>query len=200
MNLALALVASYLVGAIPMSWIVARVGAGVDLRRVGSGNLGATNLYRTLGWKYAIPAGLFDIAKGAAPTLLLPGRVGEQAWLPLAIGAAAVVGHVFSVFVRFRGGKGVATAAGVVLALAPVPMLICFAVWAAVVKLTGYVSLGSMLGAVVFPISAWIVGVSNPWVVPVGIVLAAFIVFNHRANLVRLVAGTENRFGRRREA
>jgi len=199
MNLALALAVAYLVGAIPMSWIVARLGAGVDLRAVGSGNLGATNLYRTLGWKYAIPAGLFDMAKGAVPTLLLPGRIGSATWLPWAVGGAAVVGHVFSVFVRFRGGKGVATAGGVVLALAPIPTLIAFAVWATVVKVTGYVSLGSMLGALVFPIGAWIVGGSNPWVVPVGTLLAAFIVFTHRANLTRLLAGTEHRFGRRRE-
>jgi glycerol-3-phosphate acyltransferase PlsY len=200
MSLGLALLVSYLVGAIPMSWLVARLGAGVDLRRVGSGNLGATNLYRSLGWKYAIPAGLFDVAKGAAPTLLLPPRIGIEAWLPLAVGAAAITGHVFSVFVRFRGGKGVATAAGVVLALAPLPLLVSFVVWAAVVKLTGYVSLGSMLGAVAFPLAAWIIGVANPWVIPVGAALAAFIVFTHRSNVARLLAGTEHRFGRRREA
>lgn len=198
MNLALALLAAYLVGAIPMTLIVARVGAGVDLRTVGSGNLGATNLYRALGWKYAIPAGLFDIAKGALPTVLLPPRLGTAAWLPLAVGAAAIVGHVFSVFVRFRGGKGVATAAGVVLGLAPVPLLISFAIWAVVLKLTGYVSLGSILGAVAFPVSAAAIGTGNPWVVPVGAVLALFIVFTHRQNIRRLLAGTENRFGRRR--
>jgi glycerol-3-phosphate acyltransferase PlsY len=200
MSLAAALVLAYLLGAIPMSWIVARVGAGVDLRAVGSGNLGATNLYRALGWRYAVPAGLFDMAKGAAPTFFLAARVGPEPWLPLAVGAAAVIGHVFSIFVRFRGGKGVATAAGVVLALAPLPVLVSFVVWAAAVKLTGYVSLASILGAVVFPIAAWIIGVANPWVVPVGTVLATFIVFTHRANLARLLAGTENRFGRRREA
>jgi len=200
MSLAAALILAYLLGAIPMSLIVARVGAGVDLRAVGSRNLGATNLYRALGWKYAVPAGLFDVAKGAAPTIFLPARVGTEPWLPLAIGAAAVTGHVFSVFVRFRGGKGVATAAGVVLALAPLPVLVSFVVWAGVVKLTGYVSLASILGAVVFPLAAWIIGVANPWVVPVGTLLAAFIVFTHRTNLARLFAGTENRFGRRRAA
>jgi glycerol-3-phosphate acyltransferase PlsY len=200
MSLPVALVVAYLLGAIPMTLIVARLGAGVDLRAVGSGNLGATNLYRALGWKYAIPAGVFDVAKGAVPTAFLPGRVGTEAWIPLAIGAAAITGHVFSVFVRFRGGKGVATAAGVVLALAPLPVLLSFVVWAGVVKLTGYVSLASMLGAVVFPLAAWIVGTANPWVVPVGALLAAFILFTHRTNLARLLAGTENRFGRRREA
>ena len=150
--------------------------------------------------KYAIPAGLFDVAKGAVPTLFLPARVGGEAWLPLAVGAAAITGHVFSVFVRFRGGKGVATAGGVVLALAPVPLLISFLVWAVAVKTTGYVSLGSMLGAVVFPVAAWILGTTNPWVPPIGAVLAGFIVFTHRSNVARLLAGTEHRFGRRREA
>jgi acyl phosphate:glycerol-3-phosphate acyltransferase len=198
-NLALALLAAYLVGAIPMTLIVARVGAGIDLRTVGSGNLGATNLYRALGWKFAIPAALFDIAKGALPTVLLPPRLGTAAWLPLAIGAAAIVGHVFSVFVRFRGGKGVATAAGVVLGLAPIPLLISFAIWIVVLTLTGYVSLGSILGAAAFPVSAAMLGTANPWVVPVGSALAAFILFTHRQNIRRLLAGTENRFGRRRE-
>lgn len=199
MTLPVALAAAYLLGAIPMSLIVARLGAGVDLRTVGSGNLGATNLYRTLGWKYAIPAGLFDIAKGAIPTALFPRWVGSEAWIPLAVGAAAIVGHVFSIFVRFRGGKGVATAAGVVLGLAPLPLLISFGIWALVVKTTGFVSLGSMLGALAFPISAWVVGAENPYVVPVGGVLAAFIVFTHRSNIRRLLAGTEHRFGHRRD-
>lgn len=199
MSLALALLAAYLVGSIPMTLIVARIGAGVDLRTVGSGNLGATNLYRALGWKFAVPAGLFDIAKGALPTLLLPPRVGTAAWLPLAVGAAAIVGHVFSIFVRFRGGKGVATAAGVVLGMAPVPLLISFAIWIVVLKATGYVSLGSILGAVAFPITAAALGTTNPYVVPVGCLLAAFILFTHRTNIQRLRAGTENRFGRGRE-
>jgi glycerol-3-phosphate acyltransferase PlsY len=199
-SLPLALVIAYVVGAIPMTLIVARLGAGVDLRTVGSGNLGATNLYRALGWRYAVPAGLFDIAKGALPTLLLPPRVGTAAWLPLAVGAAAIVGHVYSIFVRFRGGKGVATAAGVVLALAPIPLLISFATWVVVLKATGYVSLGSILGAAAFPIGTAALGNANPWVLPMGCALAAFIVYTHRSNIRRLLAGTENRFGHQRES
>ena len=122
MTLAVALPIAYLVGAIPTSWIVAKLGAGIDLREHGSKNLGATNLFRTLGWKYAVPAGLFDTAKGAAPVALLSPWVGSAGWVPLVIGLAAILGHVYSVFVRFRGGKGVATAAGVVLAVAPVAL------------------------------------------------------------------------------
>jgi glycerol-3-phosphate acyltransferase PlsY len=198
MTFAASLVVAYLLGSIPMTLIVARLAAGVDLRTVGSGNLGATNLYRARGWKYAVPAGLFDVAKGALPTVFLPRGVGPEPWIPLAVGAAAIAGHVFSIFVRFRGGKGVATAAGVVLGLAPIPLLISFALWVGVVAATGYVSLGSVLGAVAFPISAWLVGSTNPYVVPVGAVLALFIVFTHRTNIQRLLAGTEHRFGQRR--
>lgn len=200
MSLALALVLAYLLGAVPMSWLVARIAGGVDLRTEGSGNLGATNLYRVLGWKYALPAGLFDVAKGALPTLVLPPRVGPAPWIPLAVGAAAIVGHVFSIFVRFRGGKGVATAAGVVLALAPAPLLVSAGVWVTVLKVTGFVSLGSVLGAAAFPLAAWLIGTANPYVVPVGGVLAAFIVYTHRSNIKRLIAGTEHRFGQRQES
>lgn len=199
MSLLLALLIAYLLGAVPMTLLVARLGAGLDLRQFGSGNLGATNLYRALGWRFAIPAGLFDVAKGAAPTLLLPPRIGPEPWIPLAVGAAAILGHVFSIFVRFRGGKGVATAAGVVLALAPVPLLVSFLVWAMVLKLTGYVSLGSILGAAIFPISTWVLGSSNPWMLPVSAAIAAFILFTHRSNITRLLSGTEHRFGHRRE-
>jgi acyl phosphate:glycerol-3-phosphate acyltransferase len=197
MTLPAALLLAYLVGAIPTSWIAAKLGAGIDLREHGSKNLGATNLYRVLGWRWAIPVGAFDIAKGTAPTLLLPPRIGPASWIPLAVGAAAIVGHVFSVFVRFRGGKGVATSAGVVLALAPVPLGASALAWIAVLWGTGYMSLASITGAVAFPIAAWALGTANPYVLPVGALLAAFIVFTHRANLRRLIAGTENRFGRR---
>jgi glycerol-3-phosphate acyltransferase PlsY len=104
---------------------------------------------------------------------------------------------VFSVFVRFRGGKGVATAAGVVLALAPIPLLVSAAVWVAVLKAWGFVSLASMTAAVTFPLAVWIIGAGNRYVLPMGAAIAAFILFTHRANLRRLRAGTENRFGPR---
>lgn len=197
MTLVAALLGAYLLGAIPTSWIAAKLGAGIDLRERGSRNLGATNLYRVLGWRYAIPVGAFDIAKGTAPTLLLPPRVGSGDWIPLAVGTAAILGHVFSVFVRFRGGKGVATSAGVVLALAPVPLLVAAVAWAALLRSTGYMSLASITAAVAFPVAAWALGTPNPYVVPVGGLIAAFIVFTHRANIGRLLAGTENRFGKR---
>ncbi len=198
MTLALILVGSYLLGAIPTGLLAARYGAGIDLRTRGSKNLGATNVYRVLGWKYAVPVGAFDIAKGAAPVLLLAPLVGDDAWIPLAAGVSAILGHVFSVFVRFRGGKGVATAAGVVLGLAPLPMAASAAVWLTVLKLSGFVSLSSILGAVTFPIAAWFLQ-AHPYTLWVGIALAGFILYTHRSNIGRLMDGTESRFGRRRE-
>jgi glycerol-3-phosphate acyltransferase PlsY len=195
MTLALWALAAYLLGAIPTSYLVARFAKGVDLRLVGSKNLGATNLYRSLGWRYAIPVGLFDVAKGAIPVWLFGPRAGDGPWIPILLGLVAVLGHVFSVFVRFKGGKGVATAAGVVLGIAPWATLVCLGIWAVVVRATGYVSLGSIAASVALPLVAlWLHPDLGPvlWVL-VG--LGLFVVVMHRANIVRLIAGTENRFG-----
>jgi glycerol-3-phosphate acyltransferase PlsY len=199
MTLFLWLLGAYLVGAIPTSYLAGRYGAGIDLREHGSKNLGATNVYRVLGWKYAIPVGLFDVAKGAVPVLLVTPRA-EQAWVPLAVGIAAVLGHVFSVFMRFRGGKGVATAAGVVLALAPAALGISALVWILVMRATGYVSLASMLGTVTFPIAERLLEPDDRYTFAAGCALAVFIIYTHRSNIRRLLAGSENRFGRRHRA
>ena len=195
MTLALWLLAAYFLGAIPTSYLVARWFRRIDLREHGSKNLGATNLYRTLGWRYAVPVGLFDVAKGAIPVLLFAPRAGGQDWVPISLGVAATVGHVFSVFVRFRGGKGVATAAGAVLGLAPLPLAVSAVVWLALVWATGYVSLGSMLGAAAFPLAVLLLQPGDAYVLAAGVLLAAFIVFTHRANIRRLLEGREARFG-----
>lgn len=197
MTLAIWIVAAYLIGSIPTSLLAARYGAGIDLRAHGSKNLGATNLYRVLGWKYAIPVGVFDVGKGAIPVLFFAPAARQHVWVPLALGAAAVIGHVFSMFVRFRGGKGVATAAGVVLALAPAPLGLSALVWLVVLATTGYVSLASMIGAASFPVAVRFLDPANPYLLGGGIALAGLIVFTHRSNIKRLLAGTENRFGRR---
>jgi glycerol-3-phosphate acyltransferase PlsY len=190
---------SYLIGAFPTSFLAGRVFRGIDLREHGSRNLGATNVYRILGWKYAIPVGLIDIMKGTLPVWLFGARDPGIPLFPLLCGLAAVVGHVFSVFVGFKGGKGVATAAGVVLALAPWGFLAVTVVWALLVRLTGYVSLASVAAAALFPLAAWLLHESRGLELLAFIALAAFIVWKHRANLRRLAAGTENRFGRGRE-
>jgi glycerol-3-phosphate acyltransferase PlsY len=186
----------YLAGSLPTSYLAGRA-AGIDLRQHGSKNLGATNVYRVLGWKFAVPVGLIDIAKGAVPVALASAASPSGHWLPLLVGCAAVAGHVFSCFLRFRGGKGVATAAGVVLALAPAALGVSAAVWLAVLGATGFVSLASMLGALTFPIAVRVLSPHADYVFWAGVALAAFIVFTHRANIGRLLAGTENRFGRR---
>ena len=184
----------YLIGAIPTSYLAAKYGAGIDLRQHGSKNLGATNVYRVLGWKFALPVAAFDVLKGAFPVIVLSPRAGPHEWIPLVIGSAAVLGHAFSIFVRFKGGKGVATAAGVVLALAPMPLGVAAAVWAILVWVTGYVSLGSMIGALVFPVAVLLTDPNDRLTFVVGVAMAAFIIFTHRGNISRLLAGTESRF------
>lgn len=188
--------ASYLLGAIPTSLLVSRWAAGIDLRTVGSGNLGATNLYRQLGWKYAVPVGAFDLLKGTVPVAVLAPLAGATGLVALGFGVVAVLGHVFPVFAGFKGGKGVATGAGVVLALAPWAFLAALATWLVVLKATGYVSLASIMGAVVFPVATWLAHPEQRPVIWVHLLLAALIVLLHRANIQRLVRGTEHRFGR----
>ena len=195
------LVASYLLGAIPTSYLAGRLVRGIDLREHGSRNLGATNLYRVLGWRFAIPVGLLDAAKGLIPVLVFAPRVSDSEVFALVCGLTAVVGHVFSVFVGFKGGKGVATAAGVMLGLTPVALGVAAAVWAALVFLTGYVSVGSIAAAAVFPVAVWLLEPpTRPAILWLDIAVAAAIIWLHRGNIQRLLNGTENRFGRRAAA
>jgi len=189
--------AAYLLGAIPSSMLAARYVAGVDLRRTGSGNLGATNLYRVLGWRYAIPVALFDAAKGTIPVLLFARWAGTGTLGALLFGLAAIAGHVFSVFAQFRGGKGVATSAGVVLGLAPLAFLMALVAWAVVLWVTGYSSLSSILAAVVFPFAVALIYPGNAELLWFGVAMAGFITLLHRANIRRLLGGTESRFGRK---
>ena len=194
------LVASYLLGAVPTSYVVGRVFRGIDLRQHGSGNLGATNLYRVLGWKYALPVALVDIAKGAVPVALLAPLVSASQYFALAAGLAAVAGHAVSPFVGFKGGKGVATAAGVMLALTPLTIAVLVVIWAIIVFSTGYVSLASIVAATLLPVLAWLLHPESRGLVPFDALIAAAIVWLHRGNIRRLLAGTEHRFGRRAAA
>jgi acyl phosphate:glycerol-3-phosphate acyltransferase len=191
------LIASYLLGAVPTSYLAARLFRGIDLREHGSRNLGATNLYRVLGWRYAVPVGLLDAAKGLVPVLVFAPRVSPSELFALICGLVAVVGHVFSVFVGFKGGKGVATAAGVMLGLTPVALGVAVVVWAALVYLTGYVSVGSIAAAAIFPLAVYLLEPPDqPAMLWLDIAVAAAIVWFHRGNIQRLFKGTENRFGR----
>lgn len=199
MTIALLLAAAYLLGAVPTSYLVGKL-RGIDLRQHGSGNLGATNAFRVLGWRAALPVFIFDIFKGWLPAFLFPliDHSAAPLWA-LAYGTAAIVGHVFSIYVGFKGGKGVATSAGVLIALAPVGMLVGLVVWAALVFGTGYVSLGSIVAAVVVPVAVFLSqGPGAVFWLSVG--LAIFVVFAHRANIRRLLRGEESRFKRKVKA
>ncbi|MBA2668880.1 MAG: glycerol-3-phosphate 1-O-acyltransferase PlsY [Gemmatimonadetes bacterium] len=193
----LLLVVSYLVGAIPASYLAGRAFRGIDLREHGSGNLGATNAFRVLGPGIAAPVMLFDVLKGFVPTYFFPSLVIDGAWeWGIAFGAATVLGHVFPIYLSFRGGKGVATAAGVFLALAPVAVLAGVVVWIATLALSRMVSLASILAAVTLLIA--LPFSSAPLAVQaLGVVVAGLVIFSHRANLRRILQGREHRFGTR---
>jgi glycerol-3-phosphate acyltransferase PlsY len=197
-GLGVMLLLAYLIGATPTSYIAAKLGRGIDLREHGSHNLGATNVYRVLGWRYALPVGLIDVAKGALPIVVLGPWSNGPAWFRVALGVAAVVGHVSSPYVRFRGGKGVATAAGMFLALAPLAIALSVLVWAATLWLSGYVSVASLTVAVLFPLLVWLTVPEEPYTVWAAVAVAALIVYAHRANIRRLSAGSEHRFRTRK--
>jgi glycerol-3-phosphate acyltransferase PlsY len=199
-SIALWIVAAYLLGATPTSYMAGRLGRGIDLREHGSKNLGATNVYRLLGWGYAIPVGLFDVAKGAVAVALFGRWASGPEWLPVTLGGAAVLGHMFSPFVGFRGGKGVATAAGVFLALAPLAFAIAVPAWGLSLWVSGYVSLSSIVAAVTFPVWVRLTTDGDGPTFWASVVLALLIVLAHRANIQRLLAGTENRFRTRKGA
>jgi len=199
---------SYLLGAIPFGFLVARA-QGVDIRAVGSGNIGATNVLRCLGRKWGALTLLCDALKGFIPAFVLPpllcgafdAEPGDL--MPVVCGFMAVAGHSWPVYLRFKGGKGVATTAGALLGIAPLPLAVGLAAWIIVFALSRYVSAASITAAVVIPAAAW--GLAcRPWlpdfnrgcVVPAMLtVLGALVIARHKANIKRLLAGTENRFG-----
>ena len=199
MQIVFALISAYLLGSIPTSYLVGKLLARIDLREHGSKNLGATNTVRVLGWKYGIPVLLLDAGKGTIAAVFISRFAGDQPWMPLVVGTAAILGHVFTVFLKFKGGKGVATAAGVLLGVAPVPIGICVILWLVVVLVSGYVSLGSIIAAISFPIVTRIFDPHDPYVLVAGTVLASLILYTHRTNIRRLLDGTESRFGDRKK-
>ena len=195
----LLLLAAYLIGAFPTSYVVGRLTRGIDLRQHGSGNLGATNAFRVLGWRAAMPIFIGDVAKGFLPVHFFPrlDDAGSITWV-LAYGAAAIIGHMFSIYVGFRGGKGVATGAGVFLALAPLAALTSLVIWTLLVFTTGYVSLASIVSAAALPLLIGLTG-GDGAVLALSAGLATFVIYAHRANIGRLRRGEEHRFGRRRD-
>ncbi|NTU92139.1 MAG: glycerol-3-phosphate acyltransferase [Chlorobiaceae bacterium] len=224
---------SYLIGSIPSSIIAGKLLKGIDIRQFGSGNAGGTNAFRVLGWKVGLTVTLIDILKGtiaavyvvaffkAHPLGAFPDM--NEVAVSLIAGMAAVIGHVFTVFAGFKGGKGVSTAAGMLIGIAPVSMLMVIGIFLLAVWISRYVSLGSILAALAFPLiiairkyifelgggldyyikvfgSRWFVHDSLDYHLLIfGVIVAAAIIYTHRANIKRLLSGTENRvtFGRR---
>jgi len=189
------ILAAFLLGGIPFSQLIARL-RGVDLRSVGSGNIGATNLARALGYGIGAVGLLLDAGKGALAVIIPGALLGSRATptIEALAGGAAILGHSFSPFLRFRGGKGVATGAGAFALLAPGATLIALGVFAAAVGLTRVVGLGSVLAALSLPIAAWALGCATPITMAAALV-AVVVIARHRDNLVRLMRGTENRLG-----
>jgi len=201
----LGLVLAYVAGSIPAAYIAGKVTRGIDLRQHGSGNLGATNVYRVLGAKVAVVVLLFDAAKGAVPVLWFPSLIAPPVSEPgvltlwaIAFGIAAIIGHVRPVFLLWKGGgKGVATASGVFGALAPAAIGITLLVWLAVLVVSGYMSLASLAGAAVLPVAIAVIGGLRSPLFAVSVVVAAFVFWTHRSNIGRLRRGQEPRFGRK---
>ena len=200
--------AAYLLGSIPTGFVVARA-RGVDIRTVGSGNIGATNVFRSLG----TPAGVFvllaDAAKGLVAVEVLAPLLGScfypvagplaREWFRVVAGICAILGHNYTCWLHFRGGKGIATSAGALLALVPWSLLIILAVWVIVFLVTRYVSLASMLAAFVLPFATWLTGRSLV-LISVTAGMAVLAIYKHKPNIRRLLNGTENRISFRKKA
>jgi glycerol-3-phosphate acyltransferase PlsY len=190
-----ALSLGYAVGSIPFAFLLGRLVRGIDIRRAGSGNVGAANVLRTSGTRLAVCVLLLDMAKGAAGVLWVS-RVAAGDAAPALAGVAAVVGHIYPVWLRFRGGKGVATAAGVFTVLTPLAIGPAVALFVATVWITRYISLGSILATLALGPLAWTTGAPPEAIAAAGAV-GTLIVLRHRANIGRLREGSERRIGQR---
>ncbi len=193
MTLALLLVASYLIGSIPMGYMLAKRVRGIDLRTVGSGNIGATNALRAAGPALGATVLLLDLLKGVVPTLL-PRWIAHDPTVTaaLAVGLAAVIGHTFPCFLGFKGGKGVATTLGALLGSMPAVCGIVVGIWLVAFLLSRYVSVGSLASALAIPIAQWAMR-QPPSAIGLGIAFAALIMLRHRPNIERLLRGEEHR-------
>ncbi len=200
------LLIAYLIGSIPTSVWVGTIFYGIDIREHGSGNAGATNTIRVLGYKAGLPVMVFDVFKGwfaVQLATLLPDTgipAAHLIYLEMGLAVAAVLGHIFPVYVGFRGGKGVGTLAGVAIALYPLALLIAALVFAVTLAISRYVSLSSIIAAILFPfIVIFITGQHNPGMVILAVLVAIFVPVTHRRNIRRLARGEENRFDFRRK-
>ena len=183
---------AYVTGSIPFGFLIGKM-RGVDVRTVGSKNIGATNVYRTVGHKWGFLAFFCDFLKGFLPAFLaLRYASGTCVHLPVCVGLACVVGHTLTVFMKFRGGKGVATAFGMMVALATWPALLAFAVFVVTVWLSHYISLGSMLAATTLGVLVWAFPCTLPMRL-IAVLIAVFVIYKHKSNIQRLAKGCENK-------
>lgn len=214
-RLTIILVLSYILGSIPTGVWISRAFFGFDIREKGSGNMGSTNIFRVLGWKWGMIVQVVDILKGLSAVLFVSHLFGgempfnnrtpfeDETVIKLIAGAAAVLGHIFSMFVNFRGGKGINTAAGMLVALAPVDVGIAAACFFIAVTISGYISLGSIIAAIAIPVAMIfrynILHDNIPGyhtIVYFAAAIALVVIYTHRANIRRLASGTENRFSK----
>lgn len=204
-QLLLLLLLSFITGSIPTSIILGKIVKGIDIREYGSGNAGGTNVFRVLGWRPALIVVIIDIFKGWLPTaiyatILFQGQpITNIGIVQILCGFAAVLGHTYTIFAGFRGGKGIGTLAGMLLALFPIALPLCIIVFIITLILTGYVSLSSILATVALPIILLVLPIfgiqqSTSSLLIFALLVPLFAIFTHRSNIVRLRDGTENRF------
>ena len=184
---------SYLLGSIPSGYLFFKFKNSGDIRDYGSQSIGATNVLRTTGWKLAIPVALIDILKGFLPAFLGLKFFDDSRWA-LVFGFCAIVGHCFPLFLKFKGGKGVATTVGVYAAIGIVPLLLMIAIFLLVTALSRYISLGSLVGALSFPFLSYFFG-GETEVLYLGTAVFLLIAFKHKGNIQRLIQGNERKFG-----
>jgi acyl phosphate:glycerol-3-phosphate acyltransferase len=198
----LTLIGAYLLGSIPSAVWFGKWMRGIDVREHGSKNAGLTNVFRVLGWKPALPVLITDLSKGILAPSLAAAFVPEVSWWSLVCGLVVILGHSFTCFAQFKGGKGVLTALGVFIALDPLAAAVALGVWLVVVFSTRYVSLASILACLGLGITLsveYVLSEMNPEKLPVlilGWVVALFVIVKHKSNVQRLMNGTENRFGK----
>lgn len=204
MNLLISIIFSYLIGSIPFSFLLAKILKNIDLRKVGSGNIGATNLARVLGYKIGALGLLLDISKGIIPVILLADLTSSsldisQDSLRLILGLASICGHNWSIFLKLKGGKGIATSFGVLIGLALKSflvakiILILALIWVLTLIISGYVSLSSIISAILLPIFLYIFSLNQDFIL-FGIIMAVFAIFRHKSNIIRLLQHKEHRF------
>ena len=196
MSYTMLLILSYFLGAIPFGLIIGKAWRGIDIRDHGSGNIGATNVFRTLGPGPGTVVFIADVLKGLIPVVAAKQIAPGTGWLPVAAGMSSILGHTLSVFLRFKGGKGVATSLGVAIGLTPIIAAIAFGLWVVIFALTRYVSVASMLGCISVPVMMWATDCPLEYRI-FGVLVGAYVIVKHRSNIVRLTQGKENRFGRK---